>query len=180
MRAGWIALALALSACGQEAAPEPEEPPAAEAPAEPAEEEGAVHLGVPAEAIHRARLEARGLARMTDAIRAQVLERGRANATLDYAELRAHPDRHADARVSFEGRIGLARSAGEQLWILALQTREEGDRWTDPLYVLSVVPAEVPAEGGVPARIDGWVVGERTIGRHALPLVVAFSVQPGG
>ncbi len=130
-----------------------------------------MHLGVPPEAIHRARLEARGLGRVPESLRAQVLERARE--TIEYAELRAHPDAHANERVSYEGNVGLARPAGDRLWIVALQTRADGERWTDPLYVLSVVP---PPQIGR-ARIDGWVVGERTIGQHALPLIVAFAVD---
>jgi hypothetical protein len=69
------------------------------------------------------------------------------------------------------------RSAGPRLWILALHTRRDGERWRDPLYVLSVVPPRLPPDGGATARIDGWVVGERTIGRHALPLIVAYHVE---
>jgi len=58
---------------------------------------------------------------------------------------------------------------------MALQTRRDGARWRDPLYVLSVVAP--PANIGR-ARIDGFVVGRRTIGRHALPLIVAFHIEP--
>ena len=32
--------------------------------------------------------------------------------------------------------------------------------------------------GGALVRVHGWVVGERTIGRHALPLVLAYAVEP--
>jgi hypothetical protein len=113
---------------------------------------------------------------MPASLRAQVLERARG--TIDYAELRAHADAHANERVSYEGNVGLARPAGDHLWIVALQTRRDGERWTDPLYVLSVVHPGVPPAGGVRARVDGWVVGERTIGSHALPLVVAFAIEP--
>jgi hypothetical protein len=141
--------------------------------AAPAEE--GVRLGVPSETIHRARLEARGLDRMSEGLRAQALERGRARESPSYAELRAGAEAHRDARVSFEGRVGLVRPAGPGLFIMALSTRRDGERWRDPLYVLSVVPPEIPE--GATARIDGWVAGERTIGRHALPLVVAFHVE---
>jgi hypothetical protein len=67
------------------------------------------------------------------------------------------------------------RPAGENLWILALRTRSEGRAWRDPLYVLSVVRPGL--EAGASARIDGFVAGERTIGRHALPLIVAFHIE---
>lgn len=137
--------------------------------------EDGVRLGVPAETIHRARLEARGLDRMSESLRAQALEHGRAREAPSYAELRAGADAHRDVRVSFEGRVGLVRPAGPGLSIVALSIRRDGARWRDPLYVLSVVPTDVP-EGAI-ARFDGWVVGERTIGRHALPLVVAFHVE---
>lgn len=156
-----------------EAAPEAEVP--AEPEAEPRDEEG-VRLGVPAQTIHRARREALGLERMPESLRRQAIERGRERGSPSYAELRRDPSAHENARVSYEGEVGLARPAGERLWILALRTRQDGERWIDPLYVLSVVPPEVPEHGR--ARVDGWVVGERTIGRHALPLVVAFAIEP--
>lgn len=175
MRLAWIAASLiALAGCAEERADEP----AARAEAAPREPDDAVHLGAPADLIHRARLEARGLERMPEALRARALAHGRERGTVPYAELRAHADAHASERVSYEGDVGLARSAGERLWILALRTRRDGERWIDPLYVLSVVPPHVPPVGGVRARIDGWVAGERTIGHHALPLVVAFHVEP--
>ncbi len=171
-----LVLALLLAGCVEEEASPPREVPAASAPdADDAEEEG-VHLGVPAQTIHRARREVVGLARMPEGLRRQAIERGRERGSPEYAELRADPGAHENERVSYEGEVGLARPAGQRLWIMALRTRREGDRWTDPLYVLSVVPPSVP-EHEV-ARIDGWVVGERTIGRHALPLVVAFAVEP--
>lgn len=76
--------------------------------------------------------------------------------------------------------MGLVRSAGPRLWIMALHTRRDGNAWRDPLYVLSVVPPGVPPDGGATARVDGWVVGERTIGRHPLPLMVAYHVERTG
>jgi hypothetical protein len=161
--------------CAQEPVAEPAPEPTPEVRVE-APPEDAVRLGVPAETIHRARLEARGLARLSASLRGQALESGRTRSSPTYAELRADADAHHDARVSFDGRVGLVRPAGPGLFIIALSTRQDGARWRDPLYVLSVVPPEVP-EGGL-ARVDGWVVGERTIGRHALPLVMVFHVEP--
>ncbi|HEY8431903.1 MAG TPA: hypothetical protein VIL20_26180 [Sandaracinaceae bacterium] len=171
-----IALALALAGCAEDAQPAPEGVPQHEAryADAPVEAEG-VRLGVPPRAIHRARREAEGLARMPESLRRRALERGRERGSPSYAELRRDPSAYEDARVSYEGDVGLVRPAGERLWILALRTRREGDRWTDPLYVLSVVPPGVPER--TRARIDGWVVGERTIGRHTLPLVVAFAIE---
>ncbi|HJL16699.1 MAG TPA: hypothetical protein RMH99_13635 [Sandaracinaceae bacterium LLY-WYZ-13_1] len=134
-------------------------------------------LNVPPRTIHRARREAAGLYRMPSGLRGQVLGQRRAEHETTYTALRADPDAHADEGVSFEGRVGLVRSAGPRLWVMALHTRREGARWTDPLYVLSVVPPQLPPDGGAEARVHGWVVGERTIGRHALPLLVAYHVE---
>lgn len=164
-----LLMALGLAGCA-------EEPPAPPVVPQEAPREEPVRLGVPPETIHRARLEARGLERLSESLRAQALERGRAREEPSYAALRADADAHRDARVSLEGRVGLVRPAGPGLFIMALSTRREGERWRDPLYVLSVVLPPIPE--GATARIDGWVVGERTIGRHALPLVVAFHVAP--
>lgn len=141
-----------------------------------AEREEAVRLGVPAATIHRARREAVGLDRMPESLRRHALERGRERGSPAYVELRRDPSAHENERVSYEGEVGLAREAGERLWIVALRTRRDDARWTDPLYVLSVVPPNVPEHAR--ARVDGWVVGERTIGRHALPLIVAFAIEP--
>lgn len=168
----WALACLLVLGCAEEVAPVEAVAPVEEAA--PAEE--GVRLGVPAETIHRARLEARGLERMSEGLREQALERGRAREAPSYVELRAGAEAHRDARVSFEGRVGLVRPAGPGLFIVALSTRRDGERWRDPLYVLSVVRPEV-REGAI-ARFDGWVAGERTIGRHTLPLVVAFSVEP--
>ena len=173
--AGLIALS---SACDEPPAPPPEAPAeGAPAPAPPGREEGQ-RLGVPPEQIRRAREEAAGLARLPEALRRQALE-GRAESPT-YRALRADPDAHAHEAARFEGRVGLARGAGPGLWILALHTRREGERWIDPLYVLSVVEPGVPPDGGVEATVYGWVVGERRIGRHALPLIVAYAVEPSG
>ena len=154
----------------------------------PSEEEGeATRLHVPSRLIHRARREASGLSRMPESLRAQTLADRHEEATLSYADLRAEPDGHEERSVSFEGHVGLVRPAGPRLWILALQTRREGERWVDPLYVLSVIPPDLPPDGGASARVVGWVVGERTIGRNALPLILAYDVErtdgesaPGG
>lgn len=182
--ASLVALAIVASGCADDPAPDPPPPEArAQQPDEdPADE--SLRLHVPPRLIHRARREAVGLLRLPDALRAQTLADRRAEQTLDYRTLRAAPDAHEEASVSFEGHVGLVRSAGPRLWILALMTRSDGDRWVDPLYVLSVVPPELPTDGGAVARVDGWVVGERTIGQHTLPLVVAYHVErasaPGG
>ena len=163
-----------------------EDPPSAGPPKEPtsglageaeADSGEATHLGVSAHTLARARREAVGLSRMPPSLRIQTLVRRRQEPQPSYAELRADADAHLDASVSFEGRVGLVRPAGPHLWILALHTRRDGERWVDPLYVLSVLPPRLPADGGARARVDGWAVGPRTIGQHTLPLVVAYEVE---
>ncbi|MCB9594622.1 MAG: hypothetical protein H6719_17950 [Sandaracinaceae bacterium] len=176
MKAAWLVAALALTACEPEATPDPPAA-AAEAPADPEVSEP-LRLGVPPRAIARARQEAAGLYRMPTALRLQTLERRRALPAPTYAELRADADAHANERASFEGQVGFVRTAGPRLWILPLLTRRSGEQWVDPLYVLSTIPPMLPFEGGVVARIDGWVVGARTIGQHTLPLIVGYHVQP--
>lgn len=157
----------------------PPEPPAEAPEAPPAAPSGepAMRLNVPPRTIHRARREAAGLARMPETIRRQTLESRRAEAQPAYDAIRLDAASHERAGVSFEGRVGFVRPAGDALWILPLFTRRDGERWVDPLYVLSVVRPELPAEGGVVARVDGWVVGDRTIGQNTLPLLVAYAVQ---
>lgn len=158
-----LVLAIALLACEEaDVVPEPVAP----------QEEGEA-LGVPPEMIPRARREARGLSRMSDRLREEALARHRA-VPLAYADLRRDPDSHAGEEASFEGQLALVGPAGENLWIVALKTRRDGARWLDPLYVLSVVD---PGEQGRIVRVDGWVVGARRIGRHTLPLVLAYSVS---
>ncbi|MFK7991536.1 MAG: hypothetical protein AB8I08_36305 [Sandaracinaceae bacterium] len=170
---------LVLAMVGCDAAPSETPPRAApEPPDEAAPQETGVPLGVPPEQIHRARREVVGLERMPASLRQQTLAARRDPDSPNYAALREDADVHAHAAVRFSGRVGLAQPAGDRLWILALHTRQEGDEWRDPLYVLSVVDPEVPADGGVRATVHGWVVGERTIGQHALPLIVAYAVLP--
>lgn len=178
---GWLALLLVAGCHGE---PDPPSEPRREAPVEapveappPPEDREAVRLGVPPELLHRAREEAAGLERLPASLRQQAIERGRERGSPPYDGLRREIAAHENARVSYEGHVGLVRPAGTGLWILALQTRRDGERWLDPLYVLSVVPPGLPRDGGATARIDGWVVGERTIGRNALPLIVAFHVE---
>lgn len=158
-----LALVLAL-ACACDPEPPPEPPRVAV-------EEGRA-LGVPPGMIDRARREATGLARLTPRLRDEALARHREGAP-SYAEVSGDP-REGDP-ASFEGQLALIRPAGDRLWILALKTRRDGARWTDPIYVLSVIEPEL-AEGAT-ARADGWVVGPRRIGRHTLPLVLAYSVR---
>jgi hypothetical protein len=166
MRArAFLSVAIFALACGEDPTP----PPA------PAPEQG-IPLGIPPQTIARARREARGLANLPANLRAQTLERGRSRGSPSFAELAGHTETHVDDRVSYAGRVGLVSPAGDRLWIMALQTRRAGDVWTDPLYVLSVVDPAI--EAGARARIDGWVVGPRRIGRHTLPLIVAFYVEP--
>lgn len=168
MRPALIAFGLLLSACVEEPAPEPAPEPT------PAEPEGQ-RLGVPPALLARAREEASGLSHLTPALQARALEGRIPAAQPGYGALRRDPAAHAEARVALEGRVGLARPAGEHLWIVALMLRRDGERWVDPIYVLSVVP---PPDEGAVARAYGWVVGERTIGRHALPLVLAYALVP--
>ncbi|MEZ4338541.1 MAG: hypothetical protein R3B82_18120 [Sandaracinaceae bacterium] len=187
MRRAALVIAIALVAAGCQEDPPPAEPPASAAePAEAAEaaepptegEPGEpLRLGVPPRSIARARQEAAGLYRMPAALRRQTLERRRAQPAPSYAALVEDADAHANERASFEGRVAFVRSAGPRLWILPLQTRRDGERWTDPLYVLSTIPPMLPIEGGSIARVDGWVVGARTIGQNNLPLVVAYHVE---
>ena len=132
---------------------------------------------MPAELIHEARRESTGLYQLTPALRAQTMASRREEPAPSYAALREDVDAHARERVSFTGRVGLVRSAGPRLCIMALHTRQEGDAWRDPLYVLAVIPPLIDPEGGVVATIDGWVVGERTIGQHTLPLIVAYYIE---
>ncbi len=190
---GALLLLPLLGACGDPAPPvEPEPGPVAGEPApgeqaderqadeRQADEEAAgeaLRLHVPPEQIHGARREAAGLYQLPRALRAQTLATRRAQPAPSYAELRVDADAHARERVSFTGRVGLVRSAGPRLWILALHTRQDGDRWLDPVYVLCPIPPLLPHDGGAIATIDGWVVGERTIGEHALPLLVAYYVE---
>lgn len=174
-----VACVLAIG-CSEEpgqSSPAKERPPVSADPAgvDPGE---ATHLDVPPHAIARARQEAVGLARMPPSLREQTLARRREEPQPSYAELRADADAHVDASVSFEGRVGLVRPAGPHLWILALHTREREGRWLEPLYVLTVLPPRLPADGGAVARVHGWVVGARTIGRHTLPLIVGYDVEP--
>jgi len=136
-----------------------------------------MRLHVPPRSIHRARREAAGLARMPETIRRQTLDGRRAEDQPNYDAIRLDAASHEHASVSFEGRVGFVRPAGPDLWILPLFTRQDGERWVDPLYVLSVVPPDVPPEGGAVARVDGWVVGDRTIGQNTLPLVLAYHVE---
>lgn len=169
-----LLVALVSMACAGE--PVSTEPAVAE-PAIAAEREEVVHLGVPPGLMTRAREEAAGLGRLPESLRRRALERGRERGSPPYESLRTSTSAHEGARVTYEGRVSLARSAGTGLWILALQTRADAERWRDPLYVLSVVPPGLPPEGGARARIDGWVVGARTIGRNTLPLVLAFQLE---
>jgi hypothetical protein len=162
-----VLVVLVLSAC--EAEPPPSEPPA---PAEPVEQ--GRPLGVPPQMIARARGEAAGLERLPPSLLARALERNREAGSPSYSALARDPSAHAEQHASFEGQLALVRPAGERLWIIALKTRRDGERWTDPVYVLSVVEPGV-AEGSV-ARVDGWVVGPRAIGRNTLPLIVAYSI----
>ncbi len=172
---GWSVIGVALltlGACEPEA---PSAPPTAPPEAEVGEP---LRLGVSPHQIARARQEAAGLYRMPRALRVQTLERRRALPAPTYAELRAGADEHARQRASFEGRVAFVRSAGPRLWIFPLQTRPVGDdAWADPIYVLSTIPPQLPFDGGALARVDGWVVGDRTIGRNTLPLVVAYYVE---
>ncbi len=168
-----LALALVAGACAEDPPPaRPVEPPA---PAEEAPEP--LRLGVPPRSIARARQEAAGLYRMPAALRRQTLTARRALPAPSYAELVTDADAHASERASFEGRVGFVRSAGPRLWILPLHTRRDGERWVDPIYVLSTIPPLLPVDGGAIARIDGWVVGARTIGQTTLPLIVAYYVE---
>lgn len=168
MRRALVIAALVLLACeGEQSAA-----PASSAPV--VEEEGQ-HLGVPPALIQRARREARGLHRLPPSLREEALVRNRAGAP-SYADLRRDADAHASEPASFEGQIALIRPAGARLWIMALKTRRDGERWTDPLYVLSVI--EPTIEEGAIGRVDGWVAGNRTIGRNTLPLIVAYSIAP--
>lgn len=172
-----LALLSFVSGCAEDPAPtRPADPPPAEA--EPVEDGPGepLRLGVPPRAIARARQEAAGLYRMPPALRQQTLDSRRALPAPSYAELVADADAHANERASFEGRVAFVRSAGPRLWILPLQTRRDGEQWTDPLYVLSTIPPMLPVEGGSVARVDGWVVGARTIGQNTLPLIVAYHV----
>jgi hypothetical protein len=157
-------LMLALTACA------PDAPPAGE-PAQ--EEERGEALGVPPGMITRARREAQGLVRLRGRLREEALARHRTNPIV-YADLRRDPDAHVDEEASFEGQLALSRPAGDRLWIVALKTRRDGERWTDPLFVLSVT--EPDREGAI-VRIDGWVVGARTIGRNTLPLILAYAIS---
>lgn len=174
------ALGLPLGACDSAPAAPPPEEEADEEEADEQEPSEALHLEVPPELIHEARREAAGLYRLPRSLRAQTLAERRAEAGPSYAELRAHPDLHERERVSFTGRVGLVRSAGPRLWIMALHTRRDGERWADPLYVLATIPPLIDPDGGVVATIDGWVAGERRIGRHALPLIVAYYIETQG
>lgn len=174
MRVAVFPLAIALSvACDEPSVPLPVRPAADERPerAEP------LHLEVPPRLIARARREAAGLYRMPPALRRQILERRRAERGPSYQELRDDPTAHAHAGASFEGRVGFVRSAGPRLWIMPFHTRRVGDRWVDPIYVLSTIPPQLPIDGGALARIDGFVAGERTIGRNTLPLIVGYYVE---
>lgn len=146
-------------------------------PSEPVERPEPLHLEVPPRLIARARQEAAGLYRMPLTLRRQTLERRRAERGPSYEELRADPDAYAHRSASFEGRVGFVRSAGPRLWILPLHTRRAGERWVDPIYVLSSIPPPVPFEGGAIARVDGFVAGERTIGENTLPLIVGYYVE---
>lgn len=166
--ASLIAMLLALG-CGQE--PTGEDLPVRAPSEEP------TRLHVPPALLERTRREAQGLSRMPESLRRRALEEGRGREMPDYRALWAHAADHTEARVSFRGHVGLVRPAGRDLWIAALLTRREGERWVDPLYVLTVTDAT--ALQGRVARIDGWVVGERAIGQHTLPLVIAFHAAEG-
>lgn len=172
-----IALCALLALACEEAPPEAPEAPPDEPPVAAPQGEPAMRLHVPPRLIHRGRREAAGLARMPGAIRRQTLEARRDEDQPTYDAIRLDAASHERAGVSFEGRIGFVRPAGDALWILPLFTRRDGERWVDPLYVLSVVPPELPAEGGAVARVDGWIVGDRAIGQNTLPLVLAYSVE---
>ena len=170
-----LALALALLGGCEDPAPAPSPRPAPPAPVAPVEEERALHLEVAPRLIARARREAAGLRRMPPGLREQTLARRAEERGPSYAELRADAEAHAEASVVFDGEVGFIGPAGPRLWIIALQTRRRDERWVDPLYVLST--AEPTFAQGTIARIHAWVVGERTIGRHTLPLVLAYSVE---
>ncbi len=179
---GSLLLALALVGCAEDPAPpataaEPAPVEPAEATDEASEPGEPLRLNVPPRAIARARQEAAGLYRMPAALRRQTLAARRELPAPTYAELLSDADAHANERASFEGRVAFVRSAGPRLWILPLQTRRDGERWADPLYVLSTIPPMLPVEGGSVARVDGWVVGARTIGQNTLPLIVAYHVE---
>ncbi len=179
VRAAVAVISCALAVVASCTEPAPTDPPSAEvAPttAPPAREE-AGRLDVPPGLLQRARDEAAGLDRLPASLRQRALERGRERGSPTYESLRRDTAAHEHQRVSYEGHVSFVGPAGAGLSIMALSTRREGERWVDPLYVLSVVPPGVPASGDASARIDGWLVGERTIGRHALPLVVAFHVE---
>jgi len=180
-----FALTFALLACGsgcEESPPDVSPTPEADS-AEPAatsadEVSEPTRLGVSPREIARARQEAAGLYRMPLALRAQTLARRREQPAPSYAELRAGADAHATERASFEGHVAFVRSAGPRLWILPLHTRRVGpEQWADPIYVLSTIPPMLPVDGGSTARIDGWIVGDRTIGQNTLPLMLAYYVE---
>ncbi|MGE0789955.1 MAG: hypothetical protein AB7S26_30050 [Sandaracinaceae bacterium] len=160
--------------CDGADAPTPVEPPP---PPTTDDVEEPLTLGVPPEMIHEARREAAGLYRLPRSLRAHTLEERRAAAAPAYAELLADADAHARERVTFTGEVSLVRSAGPRLWIMVMKTREADARWVDPIYVLATIPPSVPPDGGIVATIDGWVVGEREIGQHTLPLIVAYYIE---
>jgi hypothetical protein len=159
-----VVIAILLASCGEGEAPEQNA----------AEPEQPSHLHVPPITIARARRQALGLSQLPPDGRRTALEQGRARGSPSYTELRANADRLADTRASYAGRVSLVRPAGRRLWIVALMTGE--NRRSDPLYALSVVdPSSLE---GRDARVDGWIVGERTVGRYTLPLLVAFYFEP--
>ncbi|HBQ10596.1 MAG TPA: hypothetical protein DEF51_05180 [Myxococcales bacterium] len=171
-----LCLTLLLVACAEE--PAPDAPTSAASESERPSDEQGQRLGVPPAQLARARREASGLSHLSPALRRQALAGQDADDQPSYVALRRDADAHADASVHLRGRVGLVRPAGGHLWILALMLRREDAGWRDPLYVLSVVEPDAPPEGGALVRVHGWVVGERTIGRHALPLVLAYAVEP--
>ena len=173
---------LVLAGCEEAPAPTPPSESEPAETSETSEAEGSeisepLRLGVPPRLIARARQEAAGLYRMPRGLRRQALEERAAENAIPYATLRADPDAHAHEGAVFEGRVELVRSAGPRLWIFPLATRRDGERWVDPLYVLSSIPPQLPVDGPSVARVHGFVVGERTIGRNTLPLLVGYYIE---